>query len=266
MALITFDRIAKSFRGKALWEDVSAEVPRQARIGLLGSAACGKTTLLRVLAGREMPERGRVLRARHLRVGWPTAAAFRGSEAGLTVHAYCLEAFARLQAQERELTRLEQDLADPRRAADLLPRYGPLQEEFEGQGGYQYRGRVDQMLDRLGLLASAADRRLGDLQGPDRMRARLVRVLLEDPDLLLLDEPGRLLSAEQAEWLAGWLREWPGAWVIAAPFGPALGGDVECVWRLGAPGFEVDSTGGMTAATLGRSLRWAAESTPLRRL
>ncbi|HEX9681137.1 MAG TPA: ATP-binding cassette domain-containing protein, partial [Anaerolineales bacterium] len=173
MALITFDRIAKSFRGKALWEDVSAEVPRQARIGLLGSAACGKTTLLRVLAGREMPERGRVLRARHLRVGWPTAAAFRGSEAGLTVHAYCLEAFARLQAQERELTRLEQDLADPHRAADLLPRYGPLQEEFEGQGGYQYRGRVDRMLDGLGLVASDADRRLGDLQGPDRMRARL---------------------------------------------------------------------------------------------
>ncbi|MGH2606555.1 MAG: hypothetical protein ACRDG5_08170, partial [Anaerolineales bacterium] len=181
-------------------------------------------------------------------------------------HAYCLEAFARLQAQERELTRLEQDLADPHRAADLLSRYGPLQEEFEGQGGYLYRGRVDRMLDGLGLLASDADRRLGDLEGSDRMRARLARVLLEDPDLLLLDEPGRLLSAEQSAWLADWLREWPGAWLIAAPFGPALGGDVECVWKLGAPGFEVESTGGMTGAPIGSSVRWVAEAPSVRPL
>lgn len=266
MVLVTLHRIGMSFRGATLWEEVSAEVPHQARIGLVGGAACGQTPLLRVLAGREMPERGRVLRARHLRVGWPTAAAFRRSEARLSVRAYCLEAFARLQAQERELVRLEQDLADPHRAADLLPRYSLLQEEFEGQGGYVYRSRVDRMLEGLGLLASDADRSLGDLEGPERMRARLARVLLEDPDLLLLDEPGRLLSPRQGEWLAGWLREWPGAWVMAAPFGPALGGEVEWLWRLGAPGFEVESTGGSTGARVEPALRWAAVSGPARPL
>lgn len=266
MALITLDRVAQSFQGATLWQDVSAEVPHQARIGLVGEAAGGKTALLRVLAGREMPDRGRVLRARHLRVGWPTAAAFRRSEADLSVRQYCLEAFARLQAQERELIRLEQDLADPHRAADLLPRYGPLQEEFEGQGGYIFRARADRMLDGLGMLAEDADRKLGELEIAERMKARLARVLLEDPDLLLLDGPGAALSSGQGEWLAGWLREWPGAWVIAAPFGPALSSEVEWVWKLGPPGFEVEPAGAPIDLRLPSSIRWVAESSSARRL
>jgi ATP-binding cassette subfamily F protein 3 len=236
MALLVLDRVAKSFRGKLLWRDVSGDVPLQARIGLIGGPVSGKTTLLRVIAGRETPDRGRVLRQPGLRVGWPTAAGFRRSEASLTVREFCLEAFTDLQTLELELARLEEDLVDPHRAAELLPRYGPLQERFERNGGYSYQARMDEVLE--GLEFGPGQARVSDLAAEGRMKARLARCLLEDPDLLLLDQPAQAMGPGPMLWLAGWLREWPGAWVCAAPAGSALEEEIECVWRLRPDGFH----------------------------
>lgn len=238
MNLLALERISKAFGERVLWEAVSADVPHQARIALVGEPSSGKTTLLRVLAGREAPDRGRVQRARNLRVGWPSAAAFRRGEGGLTVRAYCLQTFARLQAQELALTRLEHELGDPHRTADLLPKFGSLQEDFETQGGMTYRAQARKVLDGLGFRATFGDRVLGELAAEGRMRARLARVLLEDPDLLILDQPARSMPADTGAWLAGWLREWPGAVVCATP-AAALEADLDSVWQLTSQGVEV---------------------------
>lgn len=239
MNLLALQRISKAFGDRILWDALSAEVPHQARIALVGEAASGKTTLLRVLAGREAPDRGRIQRARNLRVGWPSAAAFRRGEGELSVRAYCLQTFARLQAQELALTRLEHELEDPHRTADLLPKFGSLQEDFEIQGGTTYRAHARKVLDGLGFRGALADRVLGELAAEGRMRARLARVLLEDPDLLILDEPSRAMPADTGAWLASWLREWPGAVVCATPAGAALEADLDSVWRLSPQGVEV---------------------------
>lgn len=239
MNLLALENISKAFGDRVLWESVSADVPHQARIALVGEPSSGVTTLLRVLAGREAPERGRVQRARNLRVGWPSAAAFRRGEGELTVRAYCLQTFARLQAQELVLTRLEHDLGDPRRTADLLPKFGSLQEDFETQGGTTYRAQARVVLDGLGFRAPFADRVLGELAAEGRMRARLARVLLEDPGLLILDQPARSMPADTGVWLAGWLREWPGAVVCATPAPAALEADLDSVWQLTSRGVEV---------------------------
>jgi ATPase subunit of ABC transporter with duplicated ATPase domains len=71
------------------------------------------------------------------------------------------------------------------------------------------------------------------------MRARLARVLLEDPDLLILDQPSRAMPADAGTWLAGWLREWPGAVVCATPAAAALEADLDSIWRLTSQGVEV---------------------------
>jgi ATP-binding cassette subfamily F protein 3 len=239
MNLLALERISKAFGDRVLWEAVSADVPHQARIALVGEPSSGVTTLLRVLAGREAPDRGRVQRARNLRVGWPSAAAFRRGEGDLTVRAYCLQTFARLQAQELTLTRLEQQLGDPHRTADLLPKYGSLQEDFETRGGMTYRGQARKVMDGLGFRAVMADLVLGELAAEGRLRARLARVLLEDPDLLILDQPARAMPADTGAWLAGWLREWPGAVVCATPAAAALEADLDTVWHLTTQGVEV---------------------------
>ncbi len=235
--------LAKSYGAQDVFEAVSVSVPHQARIALVGANGVGKTTLLRLLAGYESPDRGRVQRARGLRIGYlpqettPPAAADVGPNE--TLWQMCLASFAELQGQEAELARLEEEMAEPGRAEEAMARYGPLQEAFERAGGYAYPARIRQVLNGLSFSAQDYDRPTGQLSGGERTRAHLARLLLEDPDVLILDEPTNHLDMEAIEWLEGWLREWPGSAVIVSHDRYFLDRTVDTVWDMTALGVEV---------------------------
>ena len=211
MSLITATNLAKSYGAHDVFEGVSAAVPHQARIALVGPNGIGKTTLLRLLAGLEKPDQGQLQRARALRIGYlPQEVSFsRSSKSAIrhTLWESCLESFADILAQEAELTRLEQAMADPRRADKAIERYGPLQEAFERAEGYTYPTRIRRVLNGLGFSPDEYNRPLEQLSGGERTRALLAKLLLESPDLLILDEPTNHLDITAVEWLEGWLRE-----------------------------------------------------------
>ena len=155
MSLISATDLAKSYGAQDVFEAVSVAVPHQARVALVGANGVGKTTLLRLLAGYESPDRGQVQRARGLRIGYlpqettPLAAADVGPTQ--TLWQMCLGSFAELRGQEAELARLEEEMAEPGHAEEAMARYGPLQEAFERAGGYAYPARIRQVLSGLGF-------------------------------------------------------------------------------------------------------------------
>ncbi|MEW6568483.1 MAG: ABC-F family ATP-binding cassette domain-containing protein [Chloroflexota bacterium] len=234
MSLIAAFDLAKSYGAQDVFEGVTVAIPHQARIALIGPNGIGKTTLLRLLAGLEATERGQVQRARGLRIGFlPQEAGFDdGVSIEATLWEHCLVSFRELRRQEVELARLEAEMGDPRRAADALARYGPLQETFERAGGYAYTARIQQVLRGLGFEDVDFSRPLRQLSGGERTRAFLARLLLEDPDLLLLDEPTNHLDVAAVEWLEGWLKEWPGAVVVVSHDRYFLDRIVDTVWEL----------------------------------
>jgi len=242
MSLITVTNLAKSYGAHDVFEGVSIAVPHQARIALVGPNGIGKTTLLRLLAGLEKPDQGQVQRARALRIGYlPQEVSFSRSPMstiGHTLWESCLEAFADLLAQEAELTRLEEAMADPRRADRAMARYGPLQEAFERAAGYTYPTRIRRVLNGLGFSPDEYSQPLEQLSGGERTRAMLARLLLEDPDLLILDEPTNHLDIAAVEWLEGWLRERPGAEVVVSHDRYLLDRIVDTVWELSLKGIE----------------------------
>jgi len=209
---------------------------------LVGPNGIGKTTLLRLLAGLEKPDQGQLQRARALRIGYlPQEVSFSRSPKSAIRHTLwesCLEAFADILAQEAELTRLEQAMADPRRADKAIERYGPLQEAFERAAGYTYPTRIRRVLNGLGFSPDEYSRSLEQLSGGERTRALLARLLLESPDLLILDEPTNHLDMAAVEWLEGWLREWPGAEVVVSHDRYLLDRIVDTVWELSPKGVE----------------------------
>jgi ATP-binding cassette subfamily F protein 3 len=241
MSLISAADLAKSYGAEDLFERVTLAIPHQARIALVGPNGIGKTTLLRVLIGLERPDGGSVQRARNLRHGYlPQVvehAAFAGGESQ-TLWELGLGAFAELRAQESRLATLETEMADPRRAAQALAAYGPLQEAFELAGGYVYLSRLRQVLNGLGFAAEEFDWPLERLSGGERTRARLARLLLEDPDLLILDEPTNHLDLQAIEWFEGWLREWPGAALIVSHDRYLLDRAIDTIWELTDRGIE----------------------------
>ena len=214
MSLITATSLAKSFGAEEIFRDVSFAVARGARFALVGPNGIGKTTLLRILMGLEVPSAGKVTRAKGLRLGYlPQEADFKLEG---TIWQACSSVFADLIRQQVELERLESEMSDPDKREAALARYGPLQEDFERRGGYTYPVRINQVLSGLGFASVDFQLPLDHLSGGQRTRAYLARLLLSDPDLLLLDEPTNHLDIHAVEWLEGYLSQWEGAAVIVS--------------------------------------------------
>ena len=243
MSLVTAKDLAKAHGAQDIFAGVSLAIPHQARAALVGPNGVGKSTLLELLAGKERPDRGRIHRARSLRIGYlPQDASGPFPHAGAggrSVWEFCLDPFADLQRRERVLARLEGEMADPNRAEDALATYGPLQEAFERDGGYTFATRVRQVLRGLGIGADLWDQSVGRLSGGERTRLWLARLLLEDPGLLLLDEPTNHLDIDAMEWLEAWLRDWPGAALIVSHDRYFLDHTVDTIWELSPGGIEI---------------------------
>jgi len=205
VSLLTFNNVYRSFGAQVVLDGASFAIHRGNRVGLIGRNGVGKSTLLRLITGKERPERGQVILQPRIRIGEVEQDPVFDED--LTVYQSVLEGRPDLVRMERELRGLEQLLGDP--AADhgaALEAYGSLQHEFDRLGGYEFHGKASAVLGGLGLMPDTHDRPVRVLSGGQKTRLALARLLLSDPDLLLLDEPTNHLDLEATEWLQGFLQ------------------------------------------------------------
>jgi ATP-binding cassette subfamily F protein 3 len=242
MSLIQGENLSKSYGIQDVFSGVNLALPHQARVALVGMNGVGKSTLLRLLAGLENPDSGRVQRARNLRVGYLPQESidhypelFSQDE---TLWELALGAFGELRSHESQLAQLEVAMADPKQVDRALQQYGLLQEQFEREGGYTYQAHAKQVLRGLGFSNEDFDRPLEQFSGGEKTRAQLARLLLNDPELLILDEPTNHLDIEAVEWLENWMRDWPGAALIVSHDRYFLDRVAEAIWDLTPVGIE----------------------------
>lgn len=213
--MLQVSNIHKSFVGEPLLDAVSFTLNRGDRFGLVGPNGCGKTTLLRIIAGQLPADQGAVrlgpgpVRAGYLAqaLEYPPAAA---------VDDVLQQAVAELTASERRLDELATAMgqATGEAQATLLAEYGRTLDEFEQRGGYGISARIDAVLSGLGLGGLERRTPVAILSGGQKTRLGLACLLLTQPDLLLLDEPTNHLDIEALEWLEQFLRHYPGAALI----------------------------------------------------
>ena len=214
--LVTCDNIAKSFGSRRLFAGVSFALDARDHAVLVGRNGTGKTTLLRLIAGTEHADEGRIARARGRRIWLHEQTPELHSDRPL--RDYLLDAFgeaprleARLRAAEQQLGRLPEG---SRELEAALRDYQDLQHRFELAGGYGYQTQLESVIEGLGLPAAFLERRLLSLSGGELTRATLARGLLAAPDLLLLDEPTNHLDIDSVEWLEEYLLAYKGAFVL----------------------------------------------------
>ncbi len=212
--LASLQRVDRHHGEQTVLAAASLELRPGERLALIGRNGAGKTTILRLLAGREVADGGETFQRPGITFGLlDQDARFDGDDAtGLRVAAVADGAFRDLDEMELALTRLEHaGLDDP----DVYANWDDLHQRFERRGGYARRARRDAVLHALGF-AGREDQLIQNLSGGERTRLGLARMLMAQPDVLLLDEPTNHLDLEMRAWLEGFVGRYPGAAVLVS--------------------------------------------------
>nr|WP_274365667.1 MULTISPECIES: ABC-F family ATP-binding cassette domain-containing protein [unclassified Paenibacillus] len=199
-----------------MFRDISLEIHEGDRIGMVGPNGCGKTTVLKLLAGLEPPDAGAI----HYKKGSNVSLLAQIPDFGpkAAVNEVLLEAFEELLRMKERMAQLERDMAsdaDAKSMEKALKEYGSLQDAFEAKGGYEMDASLARVADGLGI-ASLLNQTFASLSGGERTKVCLGRILLLGPDLLLLDEPTNHLDLHAVEWLENYLQDYKGSVLIVS--------------------------------------------------
>ncbi len=175
MNLITAEHLTHSYTERKLFDDASFSLNEQEKVGIIGINGTGKSTLLKILAGKEEPDEGTVIMGRNLRIGY-----------------------------------LPQNPVFPE-SFDALTAALPLADDISGSP-MDYEADAKSMLTKLGI--TQLGQNITELSGGQRKRIALVRTLLTPSDILILDEPTNHLDSAMAEWLETFLKNTKSALIM----------------------------------------------------
>ncbi len=200
--MLTLAGLAKAYAGRILFDDVSLQINRSDRIGLVGPNGAGKSTLFKLVLGEEEPDAGQIQRERNVVVGFlPQESAPVGDETvldlALAVSPEMAEARVWIKDPEKFF------LEHPDKHFDPHTRYAEL-------GGFELEAKAKTILDGLSFRVKDFDRPTRELSGGWVMRAHLARLLTQEPDLLMLDEPTNHLDLYSLNWFREYLKGYPG--------------------------------------------------------
>lgn len=200
-------------------EDVNFEVHDKEKIAIVGRNGCGKTTLLKLIAGDiemsnlDSDEECGITMAGKQSIGFLRQISFTDGDA--TVEEEIKKTFAPVfacEARMKEITELLQHDSDQQ----LLYEYDNLQKQMEALRGYTWRQDMEIMFQQFGFPLSDLKRPIGSFSGGQQTKVAFIKLLLSRPDIMLLDEPTNHLDLPTIEWLENYLKNYDKAVIIVS--------------------------------------------------
>jgi ATP-binding cassette subfamily F protein 3 len=201
--MLTVGDISKSFAARTLFQDVSLQVNRGDRIGLVGPNGAGKSTLFALFLGQQSPDSGTISLEKNATIGHlPQEQAPAGQESVLELAVGVTPEIVGLRRQIKAW-----DSDHPLE----LDHHENIHARYQHLGGRQLEAKAKKMLSGLSFREKDFNRPLTEMSGGWVMRAHLGRLLVQSPDLLMLDEPTNHLDLESLLWFQEYLKGYSGA-------------------------------------------------------
>ncbi|WP_312117081.1 ABC-F family ATP-binding cassette domain-containing protein [Brevibacillus reuszeri] len=210
MQILTVENLSKGYGEKVLFDNISFHIAEQQRIGLIGVNGTGKSSLLKIIAGLDTADSGKVVHANHFRVEYlPQNPSFEEDSSVLDQVFYGDSPLIQL------LREYEQALADLQVAPDdekRQTRMFSVQTRMDAADAWESNTQAKMILTQLGL--HDFSQRVSELSGGQRKRVAMARALIQPADLLILDEPTNHIDNETVEWLEEYLSRYKGALLL----------------------------------------------------
>ncbi len=217
MIILSAKDIAKAYGEDVILKDVSFNINKGDRVGVIGINGAGKTTLLDILAGRTKAESGDFFVSEDTTIGYLKQKDDFSPEG--TVIEQVEKIFSHFPAMEKEMEMLAKEIAGLAGSPDqepLLTRYDRIQHEFMDRGGYLYKSEIKGVLSSMAFGPEMYQKTVSTLSGGEKTRLALASLLLEKPDMLFLDEPTNHLDIGTINWLEQYLKSYKGTILIVS--------------------------------------------------
>ena len=195
MILLNIENVSKSYTEKTLIENISFGVMEKDKIGLIGINGTGKTTLLKLIAGIEEPDQGRIIRANNINIEYLPQNPYFEKDAKVIE-----QVFKGDSANLKIVRDYEAAISNPNTKKDEIIR---LSELMDSVGGWELEAEAKSILTRLGINDFNAI--INHLSGGQKKRVALASALINPSDLLILDEPTNHLDNDTIDWLEDYL-------------------------------------------------------------
>lgn len=220
MIVLQVNQIHKSFGAEEILSGVKLEVQHRDRVALVGRNGAGKSTLLKIISGEISYDSGDIIMPKELTVGYLEQQS--KLESDMTIWDEMMTIFSGFREQEKQLRRLEEQMADPAVYNNqeinekVMQEYDALQHAFKDAGGYQYEADTRAILHGMKFYPDDYGKKVVSLSGGQKTRLMLAKHLLTKPQLLILDEPTNHLDIETLSWLENYLKNYPGAILVVS--------------------------------------------------
>lgn len=229
--MLQIKNLTKSFGNRTLYKNVTLDINKNDKIGLVGLNGSGKSTFLNILSGKDLADEGEInWQGKHTLGVLDQHAEI---DAEQTLLEYLASSFVVLFDKEKRANELFVMAGiDTEKTDELIAKGCAILDELTASGFYEIDSKIKKVAGGLGFSPKILEEKVATLSGGQRAKLILCKLLLDEPDLMILDEPTNHLDVNNVEWLKSYLAGYKKAVLLVSHDSAFLDAVCNVIWSV----------------------------------